>query len=114
MPDKDPAAVTLGRKRQANVTPIERSAFGRLGAEAAREANAARTRDERKRISRKAARTRRLSPRWVYQPAAGSPGEPPPAAAPAGELAELAGALDTIEDAVLEELYAALERLQNG
>jgi hypothetical protein len=107
--EKDPAAVALGRKRQAKMTAQERAAF----MQATAEANRKRTPAERRAIARKAAMTRRRRPKWI---AASNPVEKsvaapesstPPGIAP-DDLAQLGRAIDELPDEVLEELALAL------
>lgn len=101
---KDPAAVALGRKRQA-VTPDERRAFAQIGAEASRTANAARSPQERRAIAMRAARTRRLNPPWLRTAA---PLAPPADLTGLMELAELARAMADALDAVPDDDLAAV------
>lgn len=120
---KDPAAVALGRRRQAAVTPDERAAFGKLGADASADANKRRTPEERRRIARRAALTRRMQPTWMAEMerrrrAADPPGglsvatpPPVPVADPPLEtdaLADLARMIDDLSDEALTAAAAAL------
>ena len=63
--DKNPAAVALGKRRQAQMTAEERAAFVKAGGRAAGELNRKRTPEERRRIARQAAMTRRRRPKWL-------------------------------------------------
>jgi hypothetical protein len=105
MPEKNAAAVEMGKRRQAKMTAEERAAFA-----AARDlANAKRSPIERRAIARKAARTRRECPKWIRKAAADSPGEPAPVVDTAAQLDR---ALDEIPDDLLERLASALVRPQ--
>ena len=114
--EKDPAAVALGKRRQASMTPEERTALAKAGAEAARPYMAALTPMERRMRTAKGNRTRRLNPPWLRAAAASAvaPGAPaeavkaePRAAAGSGiaaELAALAALIDAADDAAIAEL----------
>lgn len=104
LPEKNPAAVEMGKRRQAKMTAEERAQFISAGAAAAAERNRKRTPEERRAIARKAARTVREG-RGKKFTRAGSPGEPP---ARDAELAQLSRAIETISDEELEKLYSAL------
>jgi hypothetical protein len=93
---KDPAAVALGKKRQAKMTADEREQFRKVAAEV----KARRTIQERRAIARKSALTRRLG-----RGGAAIPIERAPAA---DELARLAQAIDELPDDMLERLTDAL------
>lgn len=113
---KDPAAVALGKRRQASMTPEERRAFVELGGAAAAEANRRRSPLERRMIAQKANRTRRLNPPWLR--AAAAPAVAPGAPADASnavekqearpDLAELAALIDAADDAAIAALDARM------
>lgn len=114
--EKDPAAVALGKRRQASMTPEQRTALAKAGAEAARPYMAALTPMERRMRTSKGNRTRRLNPPWLKTAAASAsaPGAPAEAvkaeqraAAGSGfaaELAALAALIDAADDAAIAEL----------
>lgn len=110
--EKNPAAVELGRRRQAQMTAEERAAFA-----AARDfANAKRTPLERREIARKAAMTRRQRPKWMAPSnpveKCVAPAATADAAGTSGELTHLDRAIDDIPDDLLEQLASALFRRQ--
>lgn len=109
--EKDPAAVALGKRRQASMTPEQRSALAKAGAEAARPYMAALTPMERRMRTSKGNRTRRLNPPWLRAAAssADAPGAPADAvkAETSGIAAELA-ALAALIDAAGDDAIAAL------
>jgi hypothetical protein len=109
---KDPAAVALGRKRAAKMTPGEFAAWQRAGTEAAREANARRSPIERRFIAMKAWRSRRMMPAWMRTAQARNTA-PPPAVDPlADQAAELARMIEQSSDAALEALRARLTQAE--
>lgn len=112
---KDPAAVALGRKRQANMTDEEKRAFQALGTKHAAEANRRRPPEQRRQVARKAAMTRRRRPKWISEgnvkpPAEGNIEQARPMShqAPAAAVDELARAIDELPDDTLAAIAAAL------
>ena len=111
MPDareKDPAAVALGKRRQAQMTAEERRAFVTAGGRAAGEINRKRTPEERRRIARRTAMTRRRRPKWLApvvasRPPADVPDEPIDVETLARELADL-------PDAAIAQIVEALKQ----
>jgi hypothetical protein len=104
---KDPAAVALGKKRQAQMTADERAQL-RLALAAS---NASRSPAEKRRIARKAAMTRRRRPKWMSSNAVETQEVSIERPATAGELAQLAGVIDRLSDEELERIAAALAGL---
>jgi hypothetical protein len=127
---KDPAAVALGRKRAAKMTPEEFAAWQRAGTEAAREANKTRSPIERRFIAMKAWRSRRTAPAWMRaaqkradqtRPASltypndktgmpDSPGQDPIAE----QAAELARMIEQAGDEALARIVEHLSRERRG
>lgn len=119
-PEKDPAAVALGRKRIAKMSDAERKTFHQAGAQAAAEANRKRTPEERRRIARQANLTRQRMPSWMKRitekkaPAIshdaganqGSGVSKPGLDVP--EIIHLARAIDDLPDEIIEKLADAL------
>ena len=106
--EKDPAAVALGKRRIAKMTPEEQRAFHQAGAKAAHVTLSKRSPLERRMSGIRAWRTRRMRPAWMRKPAAqsaDSPGEPP---APTPDTGELARLLDGASDEALERLRSRL------
>lgn len=107
---KDPAAVALGKRRIAKMTPDEALEFHRAGAKAVQASNRKRSPLERRMSGMLAWRTRRMRPAWqkpsaVSDQPPGSPGEPP---APPPDVSELARLLDSASDEALERLRSAM------
>jgi hypothetical protein len=113
--EKNPAAVEMGKRRQAKMTAEERAKFISAGAAAAAKTNSRRTPEERRRIARKAALTRRMRPKWLTaqknaeMSCLGAQGRQPQPAAHA-DPEPLEQQLDQVSDDLLEELYSALAR----
>ena len=107
MQEKDPAAVALGKRRQAQMTAEERAAFVKAGGRAAGELNRKRTPEERRRIARRTAMTRRRRPKWM------APVVPirdaPPADAP-DDVETLARELADLPDAAIAQIVEALKQ----
>lgn len=73
---KDPAAVALGKRRIAKMTPEQLRAFHKAGSDALRR----RSPLERRLTAQRSALTRRMRPKWMagaHAAPSGSPGEPP-------------------------------------
>jgi hypothetical protein len=111
---KDPAAVALGRKRAAKMTPEEFAAFQRAGTEAAREANARRSPLERRMIAMRAWRTRWTGPAWMRaaqkKSERNTPAQDHPVSHVADQAAELARMIEQAGEDALEALRAQLTR----
>ena len=112
MAGKNPAAVALGKRSAELRTPEQRAAItAQLMAH-----RQAMTREELRAIAKRAARTRRLSPKWVTM-SPSSPAVPAaaivtPAPAPAEALQLAAAAvLADVDHLTTEELFAQVEAL---
>jgi hypothetical protein len=112
---KDPAAVALGRKRAAKMTPEEFAAWQRAGTEAAREANARRSPLERRFIAMKARRGRALMPAWMRAAQKRAERKAPVAPiAVADQAAELARMIEQAGDEALARIVEHLSRERRG
>ena len=109
--DKNPAAVALGKRRQAQMTADERRAFVTAGGYATAELKRKFTPEERRRIARQAAMTRRRTPRWMQAAAPAVNIERPPTT---DELARLEHAIADLPDDVLARMVAAIEEQFTG
>lgn len=116
--EKDPAAVALGKRRIAKMTPAEALDFHRAGAKAVQASNRKRSPVERRMSGILAWRTRRMRPAWMakpsYQPSAVS-NQPGSSASETGvvkapDTSELARLLDAASDEALERLRSKLAR----
>jgi hypothetical protein len=120
---KDPAAVALGKRRIAKMTPEEAAEFHRAGAKAVQASNRKRSPLERRMSGMLAWRTRRMRPAWMAkqqrsaissQRSAGSPPTPPPSERElkadklSADCSALARLLDSASDEALERLRSAM------
>lgn len=108
---KDPAAVALGKRRQASMSAEERRAWARAGAKATNEWQAKRSPLERRESARKGVRTRRLRPAWMRKRKSNQQSvvstQPP---APVSDAAELARLLETASDEAIARLAAVIRQ----
>ena len=104
---KDPAAVALGKRRIAKMTPEEQRAFHKKGSDALRR----RPPLERRLTAQKSALTRRMGPAWmrkqISQAEPSATPTPAPAVDPADAL-DLAKQLNTADDEILRVLAEQL------
>lgn len=104
---KDPAAVALGKKRQASMTAEERLQWARAGAKATNAWQAKRSPLERRESARKGVRTRRLMPTWMRKSNQPSVVSIQPTA-PVADATELATLLDGASDEAIALLAVHL------